>query len=267
MVAAVALIPIEYPERLRSPAEAEALYRKLGDQRVGLRGFRTNDPARIDRLVSAIDPGHDTTINFETGLLDERGWARLDELAAGRPDYLDVYAGGANLRMWPEQAKVYARLPLDGVAGVAQAFGAPLRTGENRCGETAIVIDPVVGYPLAVALTTPDRAVALRMFRALGDPSVSRGYVMRASEPAKSALGPFLHGLGATVHVVLDVHVEVACELATVYPDLKHDWQASMVLVDFPAGRIHGFLKTPNTGERDREQWLARIRKAVPGTR
>lgn len=260
----MALIPIEYPERLRSPAEARALYRKLGDERVGVRGFRTADPGRVARLVAAIEPGHDSTINFETGLLDERGWARLGELAAGRPDYLDVYAGGANLRMWPEQAKLYARLPLDGVAGVAQAFGAPLRAGANQQGETSIVIDPVVGYPLAVAVTTPDRDVALRMFRALGDPEVSRGYVMRATEPAKSALGPFLRGLGATVHVVLDVHVELACELATVCPDLKHDWQASMVHVDFPTGRIHGFLKTPNTGEHDREQWLARIRKAVP---
>ncbi|HWU90640.1 MAG TPA: hypothetical protein VN253_25415, partial [Kofleriaceae bacterium] len=153
----MALIPIEYPERLRSPAEAEALYRRLGDERVGVRGFRTNDPRRIERLVSAIDPGHDSTVNFETGLLDERGWARLGELAAAGAQYLDVHAGGANFRMWPEQTKVYARLPIDGVAGVAQAFGAPLRSGENRCGETTIVIDPVVGYPLAVAITTPDR--------------------------------------------------------------------------------------------------------------
>lgn len=260
----MALIPIEYPERLRSPAEAESLYRRLGDERVGLRGFRTNDPRRISRLVSAIDPDHDSTINFETGLLDTRGWARLGELAAAGAQYLDVHAGGANLRMWPEQTKVYARLPRDGIEGVAFALGEPLRKGENRLGETTIVIDPVAGYPLAVAITTPDRELGLRMFRALGDPAVSRGNVMRASEPAKSALGPFLQGLGATVHVVLDVQLELARELATVCPDLKHDWQASMVLVDFPAGRIHGFLKTPNIDDSDREQWLARIRKAVP---
>lgn len=261
----MALIPIEYPDRLRSPAEAEAFYRKLGDKRVGVRGFRTNDPQRIDRIVSAIEPGHDSTVNFETGLLDARGWARLEELAAAPSDYLDIHAGGANLRIWPAQAKVYARLPFDGVHGVGEAYGAPLRAGENRFGDTAIMIDPVVGYPLAVALTTPDRAVAMRMFRALGDAQLSRGYVMRASEPAKHALAPFLHGLRATVHVSLDLQLELACELATVCPDLKHDWQASMVLVDFPDGRIHGFLKTPDTGETDRERWLARVRKAVPG--
>jgi len=260
----VALIPIEFPQRLQSPAEAEAFYRKLGDRRVGVRGFRTSDPRRIERLVSAIEPGHDSTINFETGLLDLRGWARLEALAAAEAEYLDIHAGGANLRMWPAQAKVYARLPIDGIEGVSAAFGAPLRVGENRHGETTVMIDPVVGYPLAVAITTPDRGVAMQMFRALGDARLSRGYVMQASEPAKQALGPFLHGLGATVHVTLDVQLELARELATVCPDLKHDWQASLVLVDFPDGRIHGFLKTPNTSDRDREQWLARVRTAVP---
>ncbi len=260
----MALIPIEFPQRLSSPAEAEAFYRKLGDERVGVRGFRTNDPKRIDRLVSAIDPGHDSTISFETGLLDERGWARLEALAAAPAEYLDVHAGGANLRMWPAQVKVYARLPIDGVYGVGEAFGAPLRAGENRHGDTTIMIDPVVGYPLAVAVTTTDRALALRMFRALGDAQLSRGYLMRASAPAKTALAPFLHGLGATVHVTLDVQLELARDLATAYRDLRHDWQASSVLVDFPDGRIHGFLRTPETTERDREQWLARIRKAVP---
>jgi hypothetical protein len=66
------------------------------------------------------------------------------------------------------------------------------------------------------------------------------------------------------VHVTLDVQLELARELATVCPDLRHDWQASMVLVDFPDGRIHGFLKTPDATDRDRERWLARVRKAVP---
>jgi hypothetical protein len=142
MVRAVALIPIEYPERLRSPAEAEAFYRRLGDRRVGVRGFRTNDPRRIERLVSAIEPGHDSTVHFEAGLLDGRGWARLEALAAAPADYVDIHAGGANLRLWPAQAKVYARLPFDGIEGVSLAFGAPLRAGENRHGETTIVIDP-----------------------------------------------------------------------------------------------------------------------------
>lgn len=261
----MALIPIEYPQRLRSPDEAEAFYRRLGDKRVGVRGFRTNDPRRIERLVSAIEPGHDSTINFETGLLDPRGWARLEALAAEPAEYIDIHAGGANLRLWQAQAKVYARLPPLGIEGVSEAFGAPLRAGENRRGETTIMIDPVIGYPLAVALTTPDRAVALRMFRALGDAQLSRGHVMRASEPAKRALAPFLHGLGATVHVSLDVQLELARELATSCLDLRHDWQASMVLVDFPDGRIHGFLKTPDATERDREQWLARVKRAAPG--
>jgi hypothetical protein len=263
--AAVPQIQIEYPQRLQSPAEAEAFYRRLGDERVGVRGFRTNDPRRIDRLVEAIDPAHDSTVHFETGLIDARGWARLEALATAPVEYLDVHAGGANLRIWPAQAKVYARLPFDGVDGVSEAFGAPLRAGMNQRGDATIAIDPVVGYPLAVALTTPDRAVALRMFRALGDAQLSRGHVSRASEAAKHALAPFLHDLGATVHVTLDLQLELARELSTVCPDLRHDWQASMVHVDFPDGRIHGFLRTPQTSEQDREQWLARVRHAVPG--
>lgn len=37
---AMALFPIEHVHRLRSPAEAEALYRALGEKRVGARGLR-----------------------------------------------------------------------------------------------------------------------------------------------------------------------------------------------------------------------------------
>jgi hypothetical protein len=36
-----------------------------------------------------------------------------------------------------------------------------------------------------------------------------------------------------------------------------------MILVDFPEGRIHGFLKTPNVDERHRRKWQARIDKAL----
>lgn len=260
-------VPIEYPQRLRSPDEARALYGGLGDTRVALRGFRTSEPARIERLVAAVEPGFETTVNFDTGLLDSRGWSRLEALATAGPDYLDVHAGHANLRLWPAQAKVYARLPADGIIGVSMAFGEPLRSGENRFGDTTIMIDPVVGYPLAVALTSSDRAVALRMFRALGDANVSRGYLMRPNEPAKSLLAPFLHGLRATVHVALDMQLELAAELATGCSDLRHEWGSvigavgwSGVAVDFPGGRIHGYL--PN-GE-DRERWLERIRHALP---
>jgi hypothetical protein len=51
----VTAIPVEHPTRLRSPVQAEALYRKLGETRVVLRGFRTADGAVVERLVAAIE--------------------------------------------------------------------------------------------------------------------------------------------------------------------------------------------------------------------
>ena len=40
------------------------------------------------------------------------------------------------------------------------------------------------------------------------------------------------------------------------------DWQADGMLVDFPEGLVHGYLVTPNAGERERAAWQVRVEKA-----
>ena len=259
-------VPVEHPIRLRSPIQAEALYRNLAEERVGLRGFRTNDGAVVERCVAAIDPACDTTVYFEDGALDGDGWTRLAAIADARPGYVETYAGGAQLRAWPDHAKVYARLLPGGVDAVADALGVAVKAGLNQIGDGGtIAIDPVVGYPLAVAITTPDRAFALRALRALGDTAVPRGLVKRAKEPTKQVLAPFVCGMRATVHVLLDVRIELACELAQAWPELRHDWQSSTVAVEFPTGRIHGYVRSPRKDPDERARWLAKIDAALEG--
>lgn len=257
-------ISIEYPERLRSPADAAALYRGLGDERVGVRGFRTPEPHQIAQIVSAIEPGRAATLDFETGHLDRAGWARLEELVAVAPSYLDLHAGGANLRVTQERARVYGKLPSDGIAGVAAAAGAPLRAGVNAVGAGTIAIDPVAGYPLAVAVETADRAFAMHMFRALGDSAVTRGRVSDPGPPARAVLGPFLTGLGAQVHAQLELDVDAALALAIACSGLAHGWRSGHAHVDFPAGRVYTRLPPGPAAESERARWVARIRAAAP---
>ena len=80
---------------------------------------------------------------------------------------------------------------------------------------------------------------------------------------AKPQLLAFLQALGARVHAVLDLEVAAARDLTTKNIGEKLDWQAGGMLVDFPEGRIHGFLRSPNVGERHREKWQRRATKAL----
>lgn len=222
----MSLIPIEHPRRLASPAEAEAFFRGLGEKRVSARGFHTTDPARFARLVEAVETEHDHTISFVGGALGSAARDSLSSLATSAFSYLDVRTTNASLRIWPG----------------LRAWVHPLE------------------------LETKEPEPALRAFFEITSDEMNRGFVMGGvAGPTKPALERFLRDLRATVDAVLDIEVGSARTLTEAYAGERLDWQAGGVLVDFPEGRIHGFLLTPNVGEDHREKWLSRIAKALSG--
>jgi hypothetical protein len=193
----VTLIPVHHARKLRSAAEAEALFRALGERTVGLKGMKTTDPARYDRVIDAVVTKHDHTISFEGGSLANARLA-LDALAlAGAFGYLDVRSRDANLRIWPGgNTWVHSRLGLD---DATRAWGGPLAPGENVLGDTRIKIatDPTTGWPFD--LDTQTVATALRVFHALSGDACERGFTMRMTAPCKPLLRAFLHALGGAV--------------------------------------------------------------------
>lgn len=220
----MSLIPIEHPRRLASPAEAEAFFRGLGEKRVSARGFHTTDHARCSRLVEAIETKHDHTISFVGGTLGSAARDSLSALATSELSYLDVRTTNASLRVWPG----------------LRAWVHPLE------------------------LETKEPEPALKAFFEITSEEMNRGFVMGGVPAAtKPALERFLRDLRANVDAVLDIDVASARSLTDLYVGEKLDWQAGGVLVDFPEGRIHGFLLTPNVGEEHREKWLSRITKAL----
>ncbi len=223
----MALIPIEHPRRLASPAEAEAWFRAFREKRVSARGFHTSDPARFARLVAAVEPRREHTISFEGGTLRPQAFAALEALSASPFQYLDVRTAEANLRIWPQ-----------------------LRSW-------------VQGRDGSIDTETTSIATAVGVFRAMTRDQVERGFILGVQPEAKAPLLRFLEALAPRVDAVLDLDVAAARALTELYAGEKLDWQAGGVLVDFPEGRIHGFLKTPDRGERDREKWLARVSKAL----
>jgi len=220
----MSLIPIEHPRRLASPAEAEAFYRGLGEERVSARGFHTTAPDRFARLVAAIETKHDHTISFVGGVLGSAARDSLAALATSELSYLDVRTTNASLRIWPG----------------LRAWVHPLE------------------------LETKEPEPALKAFFEITNEEMNRGFVMGGVvSKTKPVLERFLRDLHATIDAVLDVDVSSARSLTEAYVNEKLDWQAAGVLVDFPEGRIHGFLVTPNVDETYREKWLARIAKAL----
>jgi hypothetical protein len=101
---------------------------------------------------------------------------------------------------------------------------------------------------------------AAPLFRAATGPALERGFIQGLTAASKPLLFPFLSTLGARVDTVLDVPLEVATPLAETFSDTRFDWQVpGLLLIDFPEGRVHGFLKTPDVGPTHRAKWLQRI--------
>ncbi|MDB4938484.1 MAG: hypothetical protein JWP87_5456 [Labilithrix sp.] len=229
----MSLIPIEHPRRLRSAAEGEAWFRGLGQDRVSVSGLQTSNPERIARVVAAVEPKHDHTVSFLGGTLGTAAHDLLDTLALSSFQYLDVRTVDADLRIWPalrSWVHVYTERP----EGAAR--------------------------PETVDLPIP---VALAIFRAKSGERLDRGFVNGLHEETKPLLVRFLVELATKVDAVLDVELATARALTELYAGEKLDWQADGFLLDFPEGRIHGYLPTPRITESDRAKWQARATKGL----
>ena len=226
----MSLRPIEHPHRLKSAAEAESFFRALrlfgSRASVGVRGHHTKDPARFVRLVNAIEPRRDHTISFENGKMDLDA---LAVLAKKRFHYLDIKTGTAIYRSWPDMPRTW--------------------------------VYSAVGDAQTVDLT--DIPQALKDFGAMTDGALRSGFINGVQEETKPFLVDFLRAIDAMVHVNLHIDLAPARALADLYEGEDFDWGDDGILVDFPEGRIHGFLVTPKVGPEYEARWQKKITKAL----
>jgi len=228
------LIPIEHPYRLKSAVEAEAFFRALhffgSRASIGVRGHRTTDPERIERLVKAIEPKRDHTISFERGVLD---WNAFTALSKQDFEYLDLSTTKAAYRSWPRYPRTWVH--------------------PNSGNEETTEFDPANGHIRA----------ALEEFRRLTDDVLEKGFIRGVTEEAKPALVRFLVACEAAVHAVLHIDLGSARALSRLFDGETFDWGLNLIQVDFPEGRIHGFLITPKAGDEYQAKWQKRITRAL----
>ncbi len=217
------LIPIEHARALRSPEEAVALFKALGEKTVSLRGFYTTDATKISRVIQAVATKFDHTVSFEGGVI---ALAPLRELALSRAyDYLDVRTSLANLRIWPE-------------------LHSWVTSNEPTFETTSI-------------------AAALERFEMIAGKPHQRGFVMRMRDVAKPLVTELVIALGATMHALIEVDLATARDLTTLDAGERLEWAADGISVRFPSGAIAGFLKTPKAEPKHRAKWHAVIDKAI----
>jgi hypothetical protein len=238
----VGLIKLEHPRRLSSPAEAEAFYRALGESRVSARGYHTEDPARIERLVDAVDPLRANTVSFLGGAFDR---ATLDAFVkTGCYEYFDLRtAAQVSLRVWPE---LYSWV-----------HATPAQIREQAANNPGTTID----RETTLVIPKRDFTTALRAFHAVAEPVLDRGFAMKLGAPGKAPYAACLLAMRAKVDVVLDVEVSVARSLTELFSE-PHDWQAGGVLVPFPDLAITGFVRA-YIADQERAAWFERVDKAL----
>jgi hypothetical protein len=203
----VTLFPLTHAHVVRSPREAAALFKALGEKTVDVRGCYTTDATKIARVVAAVATKRDHQISFERGAIAPAREA-LRELALSRAyGYLDVRTRLANLRIWPDR---YSWVTSD-----------------------------------APTFETTSIAAALERFEMLAGEPHDRGFITFA-EPAKPLVTALIVALGAEMHAALEVELPVAIELAEVFAGESFSWAAARIAVRFPSGEISGFLTTPD---------------------
>ena len=262
----MAMFPLRHARTIRSPAEAEALFRGLGERRVALRGLAARDPAGLRVLVEATAGSAEsrgwTTLTFAGGSLTTEGWRALEELAPQRFAYLDVRGPAASLRLWPTQWVVNMTGPR---AQLEALLGAPLTEGRHARAATrpALVVreaDPGVLYVVADA-EAPAQALAL--FRRVAGEALAHSFIKDPHPSCHGALLRLLIAVGVEVRGDLVLDLARARALTERFADAEVEWQADHTSVDLPSGRLHGFILSPNTSEEDQRRWHAAIDRAL----
>ncbi|MEZ4385127.1 MAG: hypothetical protein R3A79_27605 [Nannocystaceae bacterium] len=257
----MALLPLIHARRIRSPAEAEALFRGLRERRVALRGLRTADPAALRVVLDATRRWRSrATLAFDGGALTEAVWEALADLAPRRFAYLDVRSPAAALRLWPAHAVVHLRGPQ---ARLEAALAEPLVVGARSRDGRALDVRALAPDASAVDVTTQDPARALALFRRAGDDRLLRSFIQDPHPSCHAALLRLLVAAGVEVSAELTLRRADARALTERLPAGAIEWQAARVTVDLATGELRGFITSPNTLPEDQRRWHARIDGAL----
>lgn len=241
------LIPVEHPVRLDAQ-RASRLCRALGEEVVSVDGIAPRSSAELDDVLAVLVPDSDTTVSFAGGRLALDALEAV-ALAAGAGTYTDVRTAEVNVRVWPNEAWVHGYvLHADAEQRVAVALG----------GADAKV---TFGGPhVAIDVATADRAAAYRVFRAVADDVLARGFVMAPGAETLVHLPAFLRAAGATVTVDAELPAAVAAALTERIPCWR--WTIEDLEWDPQIGRVSTYRVAP-VSEDQVAAWRAKIDAAL----
>lgn len=250
--------PIEHPSRIPDARRAAAILRALGHARVRAEGIT---PVTVDELARVLDladaaiddPPADHAIRFAAGGLAED---RLEALVmCGADAYVEIASVDCDLRVWPTRAWVHAvTMPAGGrmraiellaPLGIAHRL-VPERGRQAFAPELAVEFDRLPN--LALELTTPDRAAALAIFRALATAREARpvlvgGLVMTPNHAAIAALRTYLPATHAAIDAELVLAPERAADLAEHV--VADQWRAGELAYELRTGRLSWLPRAP----------------------
>jgi hypothetical protein len=261
----LALIPIVHERRVASAAEAERLFRALGEKRVSVRGCKTPDPARIAALVAAVEPKREHSISFEDGILDAAAHDAIAALATARYQVFCVETRLADLRIWPWLPRAWVLATSASAEAIGSALGTPIAVGEQQIGEMRVEVKDGEGW--VIRCETTEFAAAARLFRAIAGEPIRIGNVTNLVAGVQPLVERALVAMRTNVHVVMEVDVKTARELGELFAGESFDWQAGGIIIGFPAGAITGYFRSHEITDRKRVKWHRRIDKALAKAR
>lgn len=205
-------------------------------------GFHTTDLKRIVRVVHAVDPRREPTINFKDGVFGPPARAAFARLAEMSFETLVVSTLGAEIRIWPT---IQSRVHSD-------------KLFPDTYGDADMKITPH-GHDLETKAVD----TAVKAFLSVAHDRITEGHITALAESTKPALLDFLRELQGSVHAALTVDLATARSLTELYAGERLTWHADGITVHFPDGEIEGFMTSPNTTDAHRQKILERIDKAL----
>lgn len=256
------LIDIAHAARVRDPAHAARLFHALGASHAHVSGWAPATPDQLDALLAAAEPDRDSQITFERGTLEGAALDRLGPLALAVDGYLDINTRPASLRVWSHESWMhgYRRFPDDSITAI---LGTPVERGNSIVrppsgGEVRCAVSPTAFVPFDVRTSRTD--LAYRLFCAIADRDLTRGFATNFGGPVRGHLAPFLHALRASLSAELEIAVEVAAALAA-QVDGELQWDGP-VRIDFPGGAIATHFLAPVRPDEE-QAWHRRVTDAL----